>query len=67
MAAVHKTILLNTVLCTCRDNDPLIRASALSNLAEIALVLHYKMGSIVYEVMSVHKNIETYALFQRRF
>ncbi|XP_046961510.1 transport and Golgi organization protein 6 [Vanessa cardui] len=51
MAVVHKTILLNTMLCACRDDDPLIRASALSNLAEIALVLNYKIGTIIYEVL----------------
>ncbi|KAJ0181977.1 hypothetical protein K1T71_002699 [Dendrolimus kikuchii] len=51
MAVVHKTILLNTTLCACRDEDPLIRTSALSNLAEIALVLHYKIGTIIYEVL----------------
>lgn len=50
MATAHKTILLNTMLCACRDEDPLIRTSALSNLAEICLVLHYKIGSIIYEV-----------------
>ncbi|XP_049867683.1 transport and Golgi organization protein 6 [Pectinophora gossypiella] len=51
MAAAYKTILLNTMLCGCRDEDPLIRTSALSNLAEIALVLHYKIGTIIYEVL----------------
>ncbi|XP_075992484.1 transport and golgi organization 6 [Anticarsia gemmatalis] len=51
MASVHKATLLNTMLCACRDEDPLIRTSALSNLAEIALVLHYKMGTIIYEVL----------------
>ncbi|KAJ2953748.1 hypothetical protein O0L34_g1375 [Tuta absoluta] len=51
MAIVQKTILLNTMLCGCRDDDPLIRTSALSNLAEIALVLHYKIGTIIYEVL----------------
>ncbi|XP_047545076.1 transport and Golgi organization protein 6 homolog [Vanessa atalanta] len=51
MAVVHKTVLLNTMLCACRDDDPLIRASALSNLAEIALVLNYKIGTIIYEVL----------------
>ncbi|XP_053613265.1 transport and Golgi organization protein 6 homolog [Plodia interpunctella] len=51
MAIVHKTILLNTMLCGCRDADPLIRTSALSNLAEIALVLHYRIGTIIYEVL----------------
>lgn len=50
MAIVHKTILLNTMLCGVNDGDPLIRTSALSNLAEIALVLHYRIGSIIYEV-----------------
>lgn len=51
MAVLHKTILLNTMLCGCRDEDPLIRTSALSNLAEIALVLHYKIGTIIYELL----------------
>ncbi|KAJ8726478.1 hypothetical protein PYW07_001176 [Mythimna separata] len=51
MAIVHKTILLNTMLCAVNDSDPLIRTSALSNLAEIALVLHYRIGTIIYEVL----------------
>lgn len=51
MAVVHKTLLLNTMLCAVNDADPLIRTSALSNLAEIALVLHYRIGSIIYEVL----------------
>ncbi|XP_026727035.1 transport and Golgi organization protein 6 homolog [Trichoplusia ni] len=51
MAIVHKTILLNTMLCGCRDEDHLIRTSALSNLAEIALILNYKIGTIIYEVL----------------
>ncbi|KAL4712834.1 hypothetical protein ACJJTC_011904 [Scirpophaga incertulas] len=51
MAIIHKTILLNTMLCGCRDEEPLLRTSALSNLAEIAFVLHYKMGSIINEVL----------------
>ncbi|XP_026324072.1 transport and Golgi organization protein 6 isoform X2 [Hyposmocoma kahamanoa] len=51
MAILHKTLLLNTILTGCRDKDPLIRMSALSNLAEIALVLHYRIGSIIYEVL----------------
>lgn len=50
LCIVHKTLLLNTMLSACRDTDPLIRASALSNLAEIAQVLHYRIGSIIYEV-----------------
>ncbi|KPJ06433.1 Transmembrane and coiled-coil domain-containing protein 7 [Papilio machaon] len=60
MSIVHKTILLNTMLTACRDHDPLIRASALSNLAEIALVLHYRIGSIIYEVLlCIESIIET--------
>ncbi|XP_047515686.1 transport and Golgi organization protein 6 [Pieris napi] len=51
LSIIHKTILLNTFLCGCRDEDPLIRASALSNLAEIALVLHYRVGTIIYEIL----------------
>ncbi|XP_038211438.1 transport and Golgi organization protein 6 [Zerene cesonia] len=51
MAILHKTELLNTFLCGCRDEEPLIRTSALSNLAEIALVLHYRVGTIIYEIL----------------
>ncbi|CAH2067077.1 unnamed protein product, partial [Iphiclides podalirius] len=51
MCIVYKTLLLNTMLSACRDGDPFIRASALSNLAEIALVLHYRIGSIIFEVL----------------
>ncbi|XP_047987485.1 transport and Golgi organization protein 6 [Leguminivora glycinivorella] len=51
IAVMHKTILLNTMLSACRHEDPFMRASALSNLAEIALVLHYRVGSIIYEIL----------------
>lgn len=51
LAVVHKVVLLNTMLCACRDDDPLIRASALSNVAEIALVMNYRMGTIICEVL----------------
>lgn len=66
MAIVHKTILLNTTLCGCRDEDPLIRTSALSNLAEITLVLNYKLGSIIYEVrMIYYSNIFVFNILRR--
>lgn len=54
MAEIHKTILLNTFLCGCRDPDDLIRASSLSNLAELARVLSYKLGSIIFEVVAIY-------------
>ncbi|CAH2104448.1 unnamed protein product [Euphydryas editha] len=66
-AVVHKAILLNTMLFACRDDDPLIRASALSNVAEIALVINYKMGTIIYEVlMCIWSVIETEKVIECR-
>ncbi|GBP88736.1 Transport and Golgi organization protein 6 homolog [Eumeta japonica] len=57
MAVIHKTTLLNTMLCGCRDNDPFIRTSAISNLAEIAFILNYRLGSVIYEVLLCIWNI----------
>ncbi|CAK1550062.1 unnamed protein product [Leptosia nina] len=60
LAVIHKSLLLNTFLCGCRDHDPLIRTSALSNLAEIVLVLHYRVGTIIYEILHhIESIIET--------
>lgn len=56
-AVAHKTLLLNTMLCACRDDDPFIRTSALSNLAEIAQVINYKLGTIIFEILNCIWNI----------
>lgn len=50
MCPFYKDVLLNTFLTGARDEDHLIRASSLSNLAEVCEVLGYKLGSIVTEV-----------------
>lgn len=35
-----------------RDNDHLVRASSLSNLADICRLLRYNLGSIVSEIVN---------------
>lgn len=51
MCPKYKDILLNTFLSGAKDEDHLIRASSLSNLAEVCEVLGYKLGTIVTEVI----------------
>lgn len=46
----HKALLLNAFLCGTKDEDHLLRASALSNLAEVCKVVGNKLGTIVTEV-----------------
>lgn len=52
MAGNHRNLLINTFLIGCKDKYDLLRASSLSNLAEVCKVLSYKLGSILYEVAS---------------
>ncbi|XP_030757835.1 transport and Golgi organization protein 6 homolog [Sitophilus oryzae] len=60
MAPKYKSLLLNTFLSGTKDEDHLVRASALSNLGEICRVLGYKLGSVVTEVLvCVHAVITT--------
>lgn len=46
----HKAILLNTFLTVTRDDDPLMRASALSNLAQVCEALGFRLGTMITEV-----------------
>lgn len=48
----YKNRLLNTFMAGVRDDDHLVRASSLSNLAEICRLLHYSLGSIVAEIVN---------------
>lgn len=47
---VHKNLLVNTFLNGCKDTDSLVRASSLSNLGQICLVLKNNIDDILYEV-----------------
>ncbi|XP_050438421.1 transport and Golgi organization protein 6 homolog isoform X2 [Adelges cooleyi] len=49
---LYKNRLLNTFMAGVRDNDHLVRASSLSNLADLCRLLRYNLGSIVSEVVS---------------
>lgn len=49
---LYKNRLLNTFMTGVRDNDHLVRASSLSNLADICRLLRYNLGSIVAEIVN---------------
>ncbi|XP_060846775.1 uncharacterized protein LOC132926437 [Rhopalosiphum padi] len=49
---LYKNRLLNTFMAGVRDNDHLVRASSLSNLADICRLLRYNLGSIVSEIVN---------------
>ncbi|KAL5238399.1 hypothetical protein ACI65C_005809 [Semiaphis heraclei] len=49
---LYKNRLLNTFMAGVRDNDHLVRASSLSNLADICRLLRYNLGSIVAEIVN---------------
>ncbi|KAH1010003.1 transport and Golgi organization protein 6 homolog [Dendroctonus ponderosae] len=51
MAPRYKAVLLNAFLVGTKDDDPLVRASSLSNLGEICRVLGFKLGSIISEIL----------------
>ncbi|KAF7262784.1 hypothetical protein GWI33_004125 [Rhynchophorus ferrugineus] len=60
MGSKYKALLLNTFLNGTKDDDHLVRASALSNLGEICRVLGYKLGNIITEVLvCVHAIVTT--------
>jgi vesicle coat complex subunit len=44
--------LVPIFLAGCRDPDPLVRASALSNLAELCELLHYALLPFLEEIVS---------------
>lgn len=47
----HKNRLINTFMAGVRDEDHLLRASSLSNLADVCRLLRYNLGSIVAEIV----------------
>lgn len=49
---MHKNQLLNTFLAGVRDDDNLVRASSLSNLADICRLMRYNLGSIISEIVN---------------
>ncbi|KAI5736732.1 hypothetical protein M8J76_006525 [Diaphorina citri] len=50
MLTKYKSYFLNAFLHGCKDEDHLLRASSLSNLAEICRILGYRVGSILSEI-----------------
>ncbi|XP_060856530.1 uncharacterized protein LOC132934258 isoform X2 [Metopolophium dirhodum] len=48
---LYKNRLLNTFMAGVRDNDHFVRASSLSNLADICRILRFNLGSIIEEIV----------------
>lgn len=46
----YADLLLSSILSNTRHNDPLLRASALSNLADVCSLMGYSFGSVQHEV-----------------
>ena len=46
----YADLLLSSILSNARHSDPLLRASALSNLAEVCSLMGYSFGSVQHEV-----------------
>ncbi|EFN83717.1 Transmembrane and coiled-coil domain-containing protein 7 [Harpegnathos saltator] len=51
MGVVHKNMLVNGFLCAVRDNESLVRASALSCLGELCKVLNFRLGNLLNEIV----------------
>ena len=45
----YRDLLLPSILCGCRHQDPLTRASCLSGLAEVCQLLRFSLGPVLYE------------------
>lgn len=48
---MYKIHLLNTFMAGVKNDDNLIWASSLSNLADVCRFLHYNLGSIMAEII----------------
>ena len=55
----YREILLHSVLTGARDSDPLVRASALSNIGELCKGLHFALGNVLHEVL-LHTYISSF-------
>jgi len=59
----YRSLLLATCLRACKDPDPFIRASAISNLGQVCQHLHFSLGSVMHEVL-LPTAIEYFLLFK---
>ncbi|GFO30532.1 transport and Golgi organization protein 6 homolog [Plakobranchus ocellatus] len=53
----YRDILLSSVLCGCRHDDALTRASCLSGLAEVCQLLRFALGPVLYEVVTCCRDV----------
>ena len=53
----YRDTLLNAFLVGTRDPDAFLRASSLSNIAEICKLLKYSLGPIIHEVRLTNRRI----------
>lgn len=57
MIPLYKNRLLNTFMAGVRDSDHLVRASSLSNLADVCRLLRFSLGLLVYEIINCVKYV----------
>ncbi len=57
MTPKYRDLLLNALLAGARDADPLVRASAVSNLGDVCKHLRFSLGPCVHEVRAMVREI----------
>ncbi|XP_059154233.1 transport and Golgi organization protein 6 homolog [Physella acuta] len=57
LTPVYRDLLLTATLVGCRHRDALVRASSLSNLAELCKLLRFSIGPIIHEVLSCCRDV----------
>lgn len=56
----YKNRLLNTFMAGVWDGNHLVRASSLSNLADVCRLLRFNLGSVVAEIVNCADNVLRY-------
>ena len=56
----YRDVLIASILSAAKNDEPLVRASALSNLGEICRLLHFALGSVMHEVFECIHSILLY-------
>lgn len=67
LVPVYKAELINAFLSGTKDDDFLVRASSLSNLGELSLLLGFRVGPIVTEVRLGLLSVLNKLFFQLKF
>ncbi|CAG5116369.1 unnamed protein product [Candidula unifasciata] len=53
----YRDLLLPVILCGCRHDDALVRASSLSGLADVCKLLRFSIGPMLHEIVTCCRDI----------